>query len=172
MIYLTLLTTFFKIGLFSIGGGYAMLTMIQQEVVDYHHWLSARELTDMIAISQMTPGPIAINAATFIGYRQAGFWGSVLTTLGVILPSLLLMGLLTLTYVKLRRQSWFNTMLKELRPLTIGLIGAAAVLAGKAAITDLSGILVFLASFFVSYRYKVNPVIVLAVAGLTGYLIP
>ena len=83
MTYLTLIWTFFKIGLFSFGGGYAILAMIQQEAVVRHAWLSPSEFTDVVAISQMTPGPIAINAATFIGYRQAGIPGSLLCTFGV-----------------------------------------------------------------------------------------
>jgi chromate transporter len=171
MIYLQLFWTFFKIGLFSFGGGYAMLSMIQQEVVMSHKWLSNTQLTDMIAISQMTPGPIAINAATFIGYRQAGLGGSIVTTVGVVLPSLILMSLITIFYLKLRGKTWFSVVFKDLRPLVIGLIGAAAVLAGKSAITDWFGIVVFLLCFGLSLKYKVHPVILMALSGLAGILI-
>jgi chromate transporter len=164
-------STFFRIGLFSIGGGYAMLTMIQQEVVVRHHWLSQQQMTDMIAISQMTPGPIAINVATFVGFRQAGYWGSVVTTLGVILPSLLIMLLLTLFYLKLKTQPWFDAILKDLRILVIGLIISAAWLTAKASFSDWFGVVIFIACFVLSLRYKINPLLLMLGAGLAGILI-
>jgi chromate transporter len=163
-----LLWTFFKIGLFSIGGGYAMLSMIQQEVVIKHHWLTQQQMTDMIAISQMTPGPIAINVATFVGFRQAGFWGSVFTTLGVILPSLIIMFLITFFYLILRKKGWFKAILKDLRPLVIGLIISAAWLTAKSSFTDWFGIAVFVACFILSLRFKINPLILMFFAGLAG----
>jgi chromate transporter len=163
-------TTFFKIGLFSIGGGYPMLSMIQQEVVVKNQWLSSQQVTDMIAISQMTPGPIAINVATFIGYRQAGVLGSVVTTLGVVFPSIILMLLITLFYLKLRGKGWFDAILKGLRPLVIGLIVAAAWLTAKSSFTDIFGIIVFVVCFFLSLKYKVNPLILMVLAGLAGII--
>ncbi len=158
MTYLTLIWTFFKIGLFSFGGGYAILAMIQQEAVLRHAWLSPSEFTDVVAISQMTPGPIAINAATFIGYRQAGIPGSLLCTFGVILPSLILMLAITLTYLKLRRQAWFQNIFQKLRWVTLGLIGAAMVLIGKGAFTDWFSVLVFALSLAIYWRFKPNPI--------------
>jgi chromate transporter len=165
-----LFITFFKIGLFSIGGGYAMLTLIQQEVVTKHHWLTGQQMTDMIAISQMTPGPIAINAATFVGYRQAGVWGAVFTTAGVVLPSLLIMLLITLFYVKLRRKAWFAAILKDLRPLVVGLIVCAAWLTARTAVTDAFGIIVFALCFVLSLRFKINPLILMLLAGVAGVI--
>ncbi|HOV16102.1 MAG TPA: chromate transporter [Candidatus Cloacimonadota bacterium] len=165
-----LFITFFRIGLFSFGGGYAMLSLIQQEVVINHHWLSQQQMTDMIAISQMTPGPIAINAATFVGYRQAGFWGSVFTTLGVILPSLIIMLLLTLFYLKLRNQEWFKTILQELRPLIIGLIAAAALLTAKSSFPDLFSVFVFLGCFLLAWKTKLNPILLMVLAGAAGVI--
>ncbi len=165
-----LLWTFFKIGLFSIGGGYAMLSLIQQEVVVNHQWLTQQQMTDMIAISQMTPGPIAINVATFVGYREAGVWGAVFTTLGVILPSLIIMFLITFFYLRLRHKRWFAALLKSLRPLVIGLILAAAWLAARGAVTDLFGIVIFLLCFVLSLRFKINPLVLMLLAGLAGVL--
>jgi chromate transporter len=162
--------TFFKIGLFSIGGGYAMLSMIQQEVVIKNQWMTNQQLTDMIAISQMTPGPIAVNVATFIGYRQAGFWGSVFTTFGVVLPSLILMLLITVSYLKLKHKVWFTQIMKDLRPLVIGLIASAAWLTAKTAFVDWFGMIVFAVCFFLSLRFKLHPVILMALAGLAGVL--
>jgi chromate transporter len=162
--------TFFKIGLFSIGGGYAMLSMIQQEVVIKHHWLTNQQLTDMIAISQMTPGPIAVNVATFIGYRQAGFWGSFFCTLGVVLPSIILMLIITISYLKLKKKAWFSGMLKDLRPLVIGLIASAAWLTAKAAFVNWFGIIVFAACFILSLKFKLHPILLMALAGLAGII--
>lgn len=94
MIYLQLFWSFFQIGLFSIGGGYAAILLIQNQVVDVHNWLSLTEFTDLITISQMTPGPIAINSATFVGIRIAGFGGAIVATIGCILPSCIIVFLL------------------------------------------------------------------------------
>lgn len=102
MIILQLLWSFFQIGLFSIGGGYAALPLIQEQVVDFNHWLNMTEFVDIITISQMTPGPIAINAATFVGIRIAGIWGAVAATLGCILPSCIIVLLLAYLYYKYR----------------------------------------------------------------------
>ena len=92
MLYVELLYSFLKIGLFGFGGGYAMLSLIQSEIVDKHGWITNAEFTDIVAISQMTPGPIAINSATYVGYTATGsVWGSVLATVGVCLPSMIIM---------------------------------------------------------------------------------
>ncbi|MBW6514808.1 MAG: chromate transporter [Candidatus Syntrophosphaera sp.] len=171
MIYLSLFWTFFKIGLFSFGGGYAILAMIQQEVVTRHAWLTASEFTDIVAVSQMTPGPISINAATFIGYRQAGVFGSLLCTFGVILPSILLMLAITLSYVKLRRQPWFQNVLKKLRWLSLGLIGAAAILIGEGAFTDRFSVGVFVICLIIYWRFKPNPIYLLLGAAAVGMIL-
>lgn len=163
--------TFFKIGLFSFGGGYAILAMIQQEVVVNHQWLTAAEFTDVVAISQMTPGPIAINAATFIGFRQAGIGGALLCTFGVILPSLILMLLITLTYLRLRRLPWFKNIFQKLRWLTLGLIGAAAVLIGQNALLDWFSVAVFVISLAIYWRFTFNPVYLMLGAALVGIVL-
>ncbi len=169
MLYLTMLYTFAKIGLFSFGGGYAILAMIQHEVVINNSWLSSSEFFDIVALSQMTPGPIAINAATFIGYQKAGLLGGIICTFGVILPSLLIMTALTLTYIKLKHKSWFKGIFTYLRPLSIGLIASAAIIAGRDAIVDVFSIAVFIISFVLSWRYKLNPFLLLLGAGLAGF---
>ncbi|HPH60918.1 MAG TPA: chromate transporter [Candidatus Syntrophosphaera sp.] len=168
MSLLSLFWVFFKIGLFSFGGGYAILAMIQQEAVVRHAWLTQGEFTDVVAISQMTPGPIAINAATFIGYRQAGLYGSLLCTFGVILPSLILMLLITLTYLKLRRQPWFKNIFQKLRWVTLGLIGAAMILIARSAITDWFTVLVFVISLAIYWRLRPNPIYLMLGAAAFG----
>ena len=171
MLYLSMFYTFAKIGLFSFGGGYAILAMIQHEVVINNQWLSSAEFFDIVAISQMTPGPIAINAATFIGYKKAGILGGVICTLGVILPSLIIMTLITISYLALRKKLWFKAIFKHLRPLSIGLVAAAAVIAGRDAIVDLFSVMIFIICFVLTWRYKVNPFVMLLSAGVVGFFL-
>jgi chromate transporter len=166
--YLTMFWTFFKIGLFSFGGGYAILAMIQQEVVANHAWLTQSEFTDVVAISQMTPGPISVNAATFIGYRQGGIPGSLLCTLGVILPSLILMLAITLTYLRLRKLTWFKNIFLKLRWVTLGLIGAAMILIARGAFPDWFSVIVFVVCLAIYWRFKPNPIYLMLGAAAVG----
>ena len=137
------------------------MAMLQQEIVVKHGWLTASEFTDVVAISQMTPGPIAINAATFIGFKTHGILGSVLCTFGVILAPLCLMLILTHTYIKLQQKEWFKNLFKSLRLLSVGLIAAAMVLIGKSAFPDLFSVGVFVVCFLIIWRWKVNPIYML-----------
>ena len=106
MIYWQLFYSFLKIGIFGFGGGYAMLSLVQHEVVENQNWLSDQQFTDIVAISQMTPGPVAINSATYIGYSVTGsVWGSVLATFAVCIPPLTIMLLLTKFYLKFRKNA-------------------------------------------------------------------
>ena len=167
---LSLFLTFCKIGLFSFGGGYAVLAMIQQEVVNINARMTASEFADMVAISQMTPGPIAINAATFIGYRQGGIPGSLVCTLGVIFPSIVLMLAITFTYIKLTKLPWFQNIFQKLRWVTLGLIAAAMLLIGKTAFTDLFSVIIFVAALFVTWRWKTNPIYLMLGAAVIGLI--
>lgn len=167
----TMFITFMKVGLFSFGGGYAILAMLQQEIVTNHAWLTANEFADIVAISQMTPGPVAINAATFIGYKSYGFWGAFLCTLGVILPTLILMLILTHTYIKLQKKPWFQNMFKNLRLLSIGLIAAAMVMIGQSSFPDLFSVGVFVICFLVVWRWNVNPIYMLLGAAAFGMVL-
>ena len=165
---LTMFLTFVKVGLFSFGGGYAVLAMLQQGIVVKHGWLTAGEFTDVVAISQMTPGPIAINAATFIGFKIHGFWGAALCTFGVILAPLCLMMILTHTYIKLQQKEWFKNLFKSLRLLSVGLIAAAMFLIGKSAFPDLFSVGVFVVCFLILWRWKVNPIYMLLGVAVFG----
>jgi chromate transporter len=167
---LSLFLTFCKIGLFSFGGGYAVLAMIQQEVVNINAWMTASEFADIVAISQMTPGPIAINAATFVGYRQGGIPGSLVCTLGVIFPSIVLMLAITFTYIKLTKLPWFQNIFQKLRWVTLGLIAAAMLLIGKTAFTDLFSVIIFLVALFVTWRWKTNPIYLMLGAAVIGLI--
>lgn len=171
MIYLKMFITFVEIGLFSFGGGYAILAMIRQEVVLKNAWLTQQQFVDIVAISQMTPGPIAINAATFIGFQKGGILGSLICTFGVILPSLVLMTIITISYLKLRKQAWFRNVFTKLRLLSIGLIAAALFLIARDAFTDLFTLIVFALSLIAMWRLKLNPFILLLGAAIVGMLL-
>ena len=125
---LTLFFSFLQIGAFSFGGGYAALPLIQHQVVDLYHWLTMNELTDLIMISQMTPGPIAINAATFVGLKIDSFYGAIVATLGCILPSCIIVSLIAYIYLKYQQMSIIQNILKYIRPAVVSLIAVSGLL--------------------------------------------
>lgn len=128
MIYLQLFYTFFKIGLFGFGGGYAMLSMIQGEVVTRYNWVSTQEFTDIVAISQSTPGPIGINAAIYVGFTATGsIWGSVIATFAVVLPSFILMLTISKFFLKYQKHPAVEAVFSGLRPAVVGLLASAAL---------------------------------------------
>ena len=127
MTLLHLLWSFFQVGLFSIGGGYAAMPLIQSQVVDQYGWLTMQEFTDLITIAEMTPGPIAVNSATFVGIRMAGIPGALVATMGCILPSLIIVSLLSWLYEKYRSMDAMQAVLACLRPAVVALIASAAL---------------------------------------------
>ena len=180
MIYLQLLYSYLKIGFFGFGGGYAMLSLIQNEVVVQNQWMTNAEFTDIVAISQMTPGPIAINSATYIGYTVAGFWGSVVATTAVCLPALTLMILITRFFLQLRDNRYVKGAIAGMKPVVVGMIGAAALLlmfpksADGASFIDSWSWALFAAAMLASLK-KVNPILLIvlgAVAGVAIYYLP
>ena len=180
MIYLQLLYSYLKIGFFGFGGGYAMLSLIQNEVVVQNQWMTNAEFTDIVAISQMTPGPIAINSATYIGYTIAGFWGSVVATTAVCLPALTLMILITRFFLQLRDNRYVKGAIAGMKPVVVGMIGAAALLlmfpksADGASFIDGWSWALFAAAMVASLK-KVNPILLIvlgAVAGVAIYYLP
>lgn len=185
MIFLQLFYTFFKIGLFGFGGGYAMISMIQGEVVTRHEWLSSTEFTDIIAISQMTPGPIGINSATYVGYSAVvnagyshaiGILGSTVATVSVVLPSFILMVLISKFFLKYQKHPIIASVFKGLRPGVVGLLAAAALVLmngenfGTYNWQILTSIILFAGAFIASYRYKVNPILLIVICGFIGYI--
>ena len=173
MIYWQLLGVYLKIGIFGFGGGYAMLSLIQYEVVDKYHWLTLQEFTDVVAISQMTPGPIGINSATYIGYTATGsVWGSVIATFAVCLPSFLLVLLISFFYAKFKNNKYVAAAFTGLRPMTVGLIGAAALLLmNKENFIDYKSILIFAGAFLLTWKYKIHPILMICLAGVAGLVI-
>ena len=180
MIYLKLFISYLKIGFFGFGGGYAMLSLIQNEIVVQNQWMTNAEFTDIVAISQMTPGPIAINSATYIGYTVAGFWGSVVATTAVCLPALTLMILITRFFLQLRDNRYVKGAIAGMKPVVVGMIGAAALLlmfpksADGASFIDGWSWALFAAAMVASLK-KVNPILLIvlgAVAGVAIYYLP
>lgn len=137
MIYLTLFLTFLRIGLFSFGGGLAMLPLIFQTVQDFG-FMSAEEFANLVALSQVTPGPVAVNAATYIGFKFAGFFGALCATMGVTLPSFLLIITVIKFLDKFNNSKSIEAAFKGIRPATVGLIAAAAIFVGESALIDKS----------------------------------
>lgn len=173
MIYLELLWVYLKIGLFGFGGGYAMLSLIQEEVVHKHHWLTMQEFTDIVAISQMTPGPIGINSATYIGYTVTGsVWGSILATVAVSLPSFVLVLLISLSFAKFRQNKHVDAVFTGIRPATVGLIAAAALLLinGENFIDYKSYFLFGVVLLFVLKKW-LHPILLIILAGISGLIL-
>ena len=172
-LYISLFLTFFKIGLFGFGGGYAMLTLIQHEVVEKHAWISMSDFTDIVAISQSTPGPIAFNSATYIGYTATqSVWGSAICTLAVSLPSLILMVIMTKFFLSFRGNRYVAAAIGGLKTVVVGLIGAGALtLVDKENFVDYKSVLIFAAAFLLTFKFKMDPILMLVLAGLAGYLL-
>lgn len=173
IVYWHLFYAYTKIGIFGFGGGYAMLSLIQHEVVDKYHWLSLAEFTDVIAISQMTPGPIGINSATYIGYTVTGnIWGAILATVAVSLPSFLMVLAISMFFSKFRQNRYVSAAFVGLRPMTIGLIAAAAlVLMNGDNFIDYKSILIFAAAFLLSWKLNVHPILTICLAGIAGLVL-
>ncbi len=172
-IYLSLFISFFKIGLFGFGGGYAMLPLIQHEVVAApHRWLSMSDFMDIVAISQMTPGPIAINSATYVGYKVTGnIWGSIIATLAVCLPPMVIMLLLTKFFLKFRENHYMDMIFSGLKPAILGLIAAAAItLMNSHNFIDYQSGLIF-AAVFIATIYKIDPIKLILATGIAGIII-
>lgn len=172
MIYLNLFLSYLKIGFFGFGGGYAMISLIYNEVVVQNGWLTAEELADVAAISQMTPGPIAINCATYVGYTVTGnALGSLLATIAVCLPSLTLMLLATKFYFKLRDNRQFKGAMSGMQPMMIGLIlSSALMLFGDSTFIDWKSWIIFAACFVASVR-KVNPILLIVLSAVAGIVL-
>jgi chromate transporter len=192
---LQLFWTFFLIGLFTFGGGYAMLSLIQTEVVVEHAWLSESVFTDIVAISQMTPGPIGINCATYVGYdvmtatgagHLMGIVGSLTATLAITLPSFIIVLMLVSFYTRVKGSPVFEGVMGVVRPAVVGLIGAAAVIlcvsvdwnglapafsVVKENFPDWKSWCLFAAAFAASFKFKVNPILLIVLAGVMGLLL-
>lgn len=171
---LDLLLAFMQVGAFSVGGGYAAMPLIQSLTVTQHAWLTAAEFADLVTIAEMTPGPIAINAATFVGMRMAGLPGALAATFGCVLPSLVIVSLLAWLYVRFRSGRAMQTVLSALRPVVAALIASAALSLIQVACTAAGGGLspagccLMLLAFLALQRKKGSPMLVMAGCGVCG----
>jgi chromate transporter len=190
LIYIKLLLTFLKIGLFSFGGGYAMIPMIEKEI-EGNGWLSASEFFDIVAIAEMTPGPIAVNSATFVGYKTAGFLGGLTATIGVVIPSLVLILIISRFFFKFQKHPLNTAVFYGVRPVIAGLIATAAIFVSETAIfkgklttnlilklfrhpldiINVGSIFIFAVSLIALRRTKLHPILVIALSGALGILI-
>ena len=176
MIYLQLFISYLKIGFFGFGGGYAMLSLIQNEIVEQRGWITVSQFADIVAVSQMTPGPIAINSATYIGYTIGGFWGSVVATIAVCLPALTVMLALTKFFLKLKDNRYVHGVITGMRPVVVGMIAAAALLlifpeqSADSSFIDHWSWILFAATLYASYK-KVNPILLIALSAIAGIVI-
>ncbi len=183
MIYLELLWSFFQIGLFSIGGGYAAMPLIQSQVVDVHSWLTMAQFADIMTIAEMTPGPIAINSATFVGIQVAGIPGAIIATIGCILPSCVIVVTFAYIYYRFRGLKMVQGVLAGLRPAVVAMIASAGITLvimsfyGERVLpVDLSriniiSVIIFTIAFLALRKWKVNPVYVMTGAGVAGVLL-
>ena len=181
MIFFELFTTFFVIGMFTIGGGYAMLSLIQNKVVTVHGWISDGTFTDIVAISQMTPGPIGINSATYIGYEvlhNAGaseflcILGSFTATFAVVLPSFIIVLALCKVYEKWKDHYMFQGVMTGLKPAVLGLIGTAALsLATPENFIDWKSGVICIAAFALLYFKKAGPFTIIGLGAVAGFIL-
>ena len=188
MLYLYLFITFFEIGLFGFGGGYGMLSLIQAEVVHHWGWISTSEFADIVAVSQMTPGPIGINSATYCGYAAAsaqggplmGVLGSVVATLALVLPSFILMILISRVFMQYMHTPAVQSIFAGLRPAVVGLLAAATLLLctkenfsspAESPWQFWVSIFLFIATFVGTKVFKVNPIKMIAMCGFAGLLL-
>lgn len=181
MIYLELFLSFLQIGAFSFGGGYAAMPLIQDQIVTKHGWLDMAEFTDLITISQMTPGPIAINSATFVGIKIAGVTGALVATIGSILPSCIIVTLLARLYLRYRNLELLQRVLTTLRPAVVAMIASAGISIlitafwGSDVIislpdTDLIMVGIFIICFLLLRRTKLSPIAVMVLGGVLKLL--
>lgn len=177
-----LLISFLQIGLFSIGGGYATIPLIQEQVVELHQWLTFQEFTDIITISQMTPGPLAVNTSTFVGIRIAGIPGAIIATFGCVISGFIVSLLLYNFFKKYKSADTILNVLIGLRSASVGLIASSActilliALCGTADFSKISGInlkagIIFAAAVFVLRKFKMNPMLVMGLSGAAGFFL-
>ena len=181
MMLLQLFLAFFQIGLFSIGGGYAIIPMISDQVVVHQHWLTAQELTDIITISQMTPGPLAVNTSTFVGMRVAGIAGALCATIGCICMGVLIAYGIYHIFQKFSTSKIFMEVLKGLKAGSLGLIMAAAAIILSLAFfkegvistsnLQIPAVIIFTIILFIARKWKINPIALMVLSGVMGVFI-
>lgn len=167
---LKLFLTFLKIGAFTFGGGYAMLPLFQRDIIERNHWLTQSDFLDIVATAEMTPGPIAINTATFVGYKLSGFWGSLVSTLAIVLPSFISITLLAFILNKLKDNKDAQSGIKGMRPAVTAMIITAALSLAPQSIVRPLDIILFAGALILSWKNWLNPIVVLLGSGVISLL--
>lgn len=162
--------TLLYINLFTIGGGFVMLPLLQREIVDHYHWLTSREFIDSVAIGQVTPGPLTI-MNVFIGYKIFGFWGALGAVICTYLPSLLIVTMISHYYLQFKNSWLVNSSFKGIRPAVIGLLVAVALSLGKTSLVDIPTTAIALGSFAIIAFAKADPTLIILGAGAIGALV-
>lgn len=170
-ILLKIFLTFLKIGAFSFGGGYVMIPFIQKEIVTTQQWLASEEFIDIIGISQVTPGPIATNASTYVGYKVAGFLGAIAGTTGVIAAAFCLALIVSKHFEKVKHLPQVKLMFKGLRPAVLGLIFSAAISVGLTTVTTLRELGIAVFAFVSIVKFGVHPIVTIFIAGCMGLIL-
>lgn len=183
MIYLQLLVSFIQVGLFSVGGGYAAIPLIQEQIVDVHSWMTMSQFANIVAIAEMTPGPIAIDAATLVGIHIAGIPGAVMATIGCVLPSFIIVMIFAYLYYRLRNFNIVQGILAGIRPAVVSMIASAGILllmmaiCGQSSIfidfktIDLLAVIIFAGGLFALRKWKASPLWVMIGSGLAGIVL-
>ena len=176
MLLLDIVLTFAKIGVLSFGGGYAAISLVEHQVVDVKGWMTLAEYMDIVTIDELTPGPVAINAATFVGIRMAGIPGAIAATFGAVLPSCIIALILVKIYYRYRSLKLVNGALSGLRSMVVALVASAALTIMTNNLfpsdnIDPIALILFAVSLFVLRKYKMNPLLVMVASGLCGAII-
>jgi len=171
MVVIRLFIVFLKVGLFTIGSGYSMLVLAQRYVVDIYHWLTLKEFTDLVAISEITPGPIMINLATFVGTKTAGLKGAIFATLGLITIPFIALYIIALNYTQFKNYPVIENLLKIIRPMAIGFITVAILKLFKTSITDFQTAAIAIIVILLTVGLKVNPIFTVIGGIILGFLV-
>ncbi len=184
MIYLQLFLVYFQIGLFSFGGGYAAMPLIQSLIVEDRGWLTMAEYADLTTIAEMTPGPIAVNSATFVGQKMAGLSGAIVCTIGCVLPSIIIVLILAYLYTRFKELKVVKSVLNELRPAVVAMIAGAGLtilllgLFGTSTLSEISisnirmiELFLYLLALFLLRKYKVGPIPIIFGSAILGTLL-
>ncbi|WMM24256.1 chromate transporter [Tissierella sp. MB52-C2] len=166
-----LFISFLKIGAFSFGGGYAMLPLIRKEIIDVHGWLTTKEFIDILAVVEMTPGPVAINSATFLGYKVGGILGAIAATFAVVLPSIVIILIIAHFLSKFKSSPYVSWAFTGIRPVVLGLITSASLTVAKDAIIDIKSFVLMAILFYLTSFKKLHPILVIVLAGVVGAFI-
>ncbi|MDD5259689.1 MAG: chromate transporter [bacterium] len=173
MIFWQLFLSFFRIGIFSFGGGYATIPLIEKEIIVAHHWLTLPQFYQVVAVAGMTPGPVGINCATFVGYRVGGVLGSIVATIAVVLPSIIIVSALYYILKKYlaKGEESVTVFLSAMAPVVLSMVLTAAISIAREGISDFRAILIALAAFILATATKLNILYILGGAGLAGILL-